>query len=54
MKKYKCTVCNWVYDPELGDPDNGVQPGTAFEDIADDWTCPECGAGKDSFEVDEE
>ncbi len=51
MKKYTCTVCGWVYDPEMGDPDNGVQPGTAFEDISDDWVCPECGVGKDSFEA---
>ncbi len=51
MKKYKCTVCGYIYDPETGDPDNGVQPGTAFEDIADDWVCPECGVGKESFEV---
>ena len=51
MKKYKCTVCGWIYDPQMGDPDNGVAAGTAFEDISDDWVCPECGVGKDSFEV---
>lgn len=50
MKKYKCTVCGYVYDPEKGDPDNGVEPGTAFEDIPDDWVCPVCGVGKDQFE----
>ncbi len=50
MKKYECTVCGYIYDPETGDPDSGVQPGTAFEDIPDDWVCPECGAGKDVFE----
>ncbi len=51
MKKYECNVCGWVYDPTVGDPDSGIKPGTAFEDIPDDWTCPECGVGKDDFEV---
>ena len=51
MKKYECTVCGYIYDPAAGDPDNGVKPGTAFEDSPDDWECPECGAGKDAFEV---
>ena len=51
MKKYICKVCGYVYDPEVGDPDNGVQPGTAFEDIPDDWVCPLCGVGKDEFEA---
>ena len=50
MKKYRCTVCGYVYDPEAGDPDNGVDAGTAFEDLPDDWVCPECGAEKDLFE----
>ncbi|ACB83700.1 rubredoxin [Natranaerobius thermophilus] len=50
MKKYVCTVCGWVYDPEQGDPDNGVKPGTAFEDIPEDWVCPECGVDKSMFE----
>ena len=50
MKKYTCVVCDYEYDPANGDPDNGVAPGTAFEDIPDDWTCPVCGAGKDQFE----
>ena len=50
MKKYKCLMCGYIYDPGVGDPDNGVQAGTAFEDLPDDWTCPECGAGKDEFE----
>ena len=49
MKKYVCDVCGYVYDPAKGDPDNGVQPGTAFEDLTADWVCPECGAGKDEF-----
>jgi len=50
MKKYKCLVCGYVYDPAMGDPDNGVEAGTAFEDLPDDWVCPKCGAGKDEFE----
>jgi len=54
MKKYKCLVCGYVYDPAAGDPDNGVEPGTAFEDLPDDWVCPECGASKDEFEPIEE
>jgi rubredoxin len=49
MQKYVCDVCGWVYDPQAGDPDNGVQPGTAFADIPADWVCPECGAGKSEF-----
>ena len=53
MKKYVCTPCGYVYDPELGDPDNGIAPGTAFEDLPDDWTCPIRGVGKDEFEVEE-
>lgn len=51
MKKYKCMVCGWIYDPEKGDPDNGVAAGTAFEDLPEDWVCPECGADKDMFEL---
>ncbi|MCK5832487.1 rubredoxin [bacterium] len=47
--KYVCDICSWEYDPETGDPDNGVAAGTAFEDIPDDWTCPVCGATKDQF-----
>ena len=49
MQKYRCIVCNYIYDPAAGDPDNGVQPGTAFENIPDTWVCPICGAGKDQF-----
>ena len=49
MDKYVCEVCDWVYDPAVGDLDNGVAPGTAFEDIPDDWVCPICGVGKDQF-----
>ena len=50
MKKYICTVCEYIYDPEQGDPESGIEPGTAFEDIPDDWTCPLCGVGKEDFE----
>jgi len=50
MDKYVCQVCGYVYDPAAGDPDNGIEPGTAFEDLPDDWTCPVCGAAKDEFE----
>jgi flavin reductase (DIM6/NTAB) family NADH-FMN oxidoreductase RutF/rubredoxin len=50
MAKYKCTVCGYIYDPELGDPDSGIKPGTPFEKIPDDWVCPVCGASKDQFE----
>jgi len=50
MAKYKCTVCGYIYDPELGDPDGGIKPGTPFEEIPDDWVCPVCGASKDKFE----
>lgn len=48
--KYRCTVCGYVYDPQKGDPANGAKPGTSFEDLPDDWKCPECGVGKDKFE----
>jgi len=50
MEKYECTVCGYIYDPELGDPDSDIQPGTPFEELPDDWVCPVCGAGKDEFE----
>ena len=49
MQKYKCTLCNYIYDPEVGDSDSGIIPGTAFEDLPDNWVCPECGAGKEDF-----
>lgn len=52
MDKYVCDVCGYVYDPEVGDPDNGIAPGTAFEDLPDDWTCPLCGVGKDQFSAE--
>ena len=54
MKKYRCVVCGWIYDPAVGDPDGGIVPGTEFEDIPDDWTWPLCGVGKDEFEPVEE
>ena len=50
MKKYRCVVCGHVYDEELGDPDGGIAAGTRFDDIPDDWMCPECGATKAEFE----
>ena len=50
MDKYICTVCDWVYDPEIGDTEQGIAPGTKFEDITDDWVCPLCGVGKEDFE----
>ena len=51
MKKYVCDVCGYIYDPENGDPDSGIAPGTPFEMIPDSWSCPLCGIGKDSFSV---
>jgi flavin reductase (DIM6/NTAB) family NADH-FMN oxidoreductase RutF/rubredoxin len=48
--KYQCTICRYIYDPENGDPDGGIAPGTSFEYIPDSWTCPVCGASKDQFE----
>ncbi len=53
MDKYVCTLCGYVYDPEQGDPDNGFEPGTKFEDLPDDWECPVCGCSKDDFEKEE-
>ncbi|MDR3310451.1 MAG: rubredoxin [Oscillospiraceae bacterium] len=51
MKSQTCNLCNYVYDPETGDPENGVAAGTSWEDLPDDWVCPVCGAGKDEFEA---
>ena len=51
MKKYVCTICGFVYDEEQGLPDEGIAPGTKWEDVPDDFVCPECGVGKDMFEV---
>jgi rubredoxin len=53
MDKYVCTLCGYVYDPDAGDPDNGVDPGTKWEDVPEDWECPVCGAGKEDFEKEE-
>lgn len=49
MKKYVCEVCGWVYDAEAGVPEQGIAPGTKFEDLPDDFVCPLCGVGKESF-----
>ena len=49
MKKYVCDACGWEYDEEVGDPENGIAPGTKFEDLPEDFTCPLCGVGKDMF-----
>lgn len=54
MEKWECLACGYVYDPGKGDPDNGIPPGTPFEDLPDDWVCPECGAEKDMFQKLEE
>ncbi|MFP3984147.1 MAG: rubredoxin [Desulfurivibrionaceae bacterium] len=50
MQKYECIICGYVYDPEQGDPESGIEPGTSFDALPDDWVCPVCGADKDSFE----
>ena len=49
MKRYVCDLCGYVYEPTEGDPDNGVAPGTSFDDIPVEWVCPLCGVGKDGF-----
>ena len=53
MDKYVCTICGYIYDPANGDPDTGIESGTSFEDLPDDWTCPICGAAKDQFEKED-
>ncbi len=50
MEKWKCAVCGYVYDPEAGDPDGGIPPGTPFDQLPESWVCPVCGATKDMFE----
>ncbi len=50
MAKYRCVICGYIYDPAEGEPGAGIEPGTSFEDLPDDWVCPECGAPKDQFE----
>ena len=52
MQKYVCTVCGYVYDPAEGDPDYGIAPGTAWENVSEDWVCPVCGVNKDQFEAE--
>ena len=47
--RYECDACGYIYDPEDGDPGNGIEPGTAFVDLPEDWTCPDCGVGKEFF-----
>lgn len=49
MKQYECDICGYVYDPEVGDEESGISPGTAFEDLPEDWVCPLCGADKEQF-----
>jgi len=50
MEKLECTACGYIYDPEAGDPEQGIKPGTPFEDLPDDWVCPQCGVGKELFQ----
>jgi rubredoxin len=50
MKKYKCSICGYIYDPQAGDPDSNITPGTPFEKLPEDWVCPVCGANKSFFE----
>ena len=50
MAKWECRVCGYIYDHAKGDPDNGVSPGTAFENLPEDWVCPSCGANRDLFD----
>ena len=51
MKSYMCVICGWIYEEETGCPDDDIAPGTKREDVPDTWTCPECGAGKEDFEM---
>ena len=50
MKKYQCVICSYIYDPEKGDIENDVKPGTGFDNLPDEWACPECGSDRDVFE----
>ena len=50
MGKCQCTICGYIFDPRKGDPENGIPPGTPFEELPEDWVCPECGAPKEDFE----
>ncbi|WP_045223772.1 rubredoxin [Methyloterricola oryzae] len=51
FKKYVCVVCGYIYDEELGEPEAGLAPGTRWEDVPEDWSCPDCGASKGDFEL---
>ena len=50
-KKWECIVCGWIYDEEKGNPEEGIERGTRWEDVPDDWVCPECGVGKEDFDM---
>ena len=50
-RTWMCIVCGWIYNEKEGDADEGLAPGTAWEDVPDDWSCPDCGASKDEFEM---
>lgn len=50
MEKWECTACGYIYDPEIGDLEHGIKPGTPFEELPDDWVCPQCGVGKELFQ----
>ncbi|MEI6049277.1 MAG: rubredoxin [Bacteroidota bacterium] len=49
MERYKCVICGYIYDPEVGDPSEGIEPGIPFSDLPEGYICPVCGAGKDEF-----
>lgn len=51
MEKWECTACGYIYDPEKADPEHGIEPGTPFEDLPEDWVCPQCGVGKEFFQM---
>jgi len=51
FKKWECIVCGWIYDEELGLPEEGIPPGTKWEDVPVDWVCPDCGVGKEDFHM---
>jgi rubredoxin len=53
MKTYMCLICGYIYDESKGDPDGGLSPGTLWEDVPLSWRCPNCGAGKEDFEMTE-
>jgi len=50
LDRWECLVCGYIYDPKVGDIENGINPGTKFEELPNDWVCPQCGASKDQFE----